>query len=92
MCLVTDVYTIRLVIYLYNHITPQDSYLMSSNISQGHNSHNSVIIKRVITHCEICMGLEPNKWIKKAKRLPTFNLSYINENSHPITKLKLHFM
>jgi hypothetical protein len=27
------------------------------------------------------MGLERNKWIKKAKRLPTFNLSYINKNS-----------
>ena len=27
------------------------------------------------------MGLERNKWFKKTKRLPTFNLPYRNKNS-----------
>ena len=34
LLVILDVYTIKLVFYLYYHITLQDSYLMSSNISQ----------------------------------------------------------
>jgi len=49
--------------------------------TKEHNSHNSGIIKRVIKQCEISKGLERNKWFKRTKKLPTFNLPYRHRNS-----------